>query len=76
MHPFSWGFWGHDMAYCMNARKNGATSETWASISSAIWRDDTEILDEVQKLMPDTVSLFSQVFGEVVKYATSHTIKY
>jgi hypothetical protein len=76
VHPYSWGFWGHRMDYCKKTVKNGATSETWASVSSAIWRDDTEELDAVRQLMPNTVDAFSQVFGEVLKYATSHRIKY
>lgn len=76
VHPYSWGFWGHPTDYCKTTGKNGATSETWASVSSALWRGDTEELDAVRQLMPNTVSAFSQVFGEVVKYATTHKIKY
>lgn len=76
IHPHSQGFWGHKMAYCKNNGKNGATSEAWANLAGFMLRGDTEALDAVRKLMPETVSTYQDIFDEVVEYAKTEKLTY
>ena len=76
LHPYSHGFWGHSQKYCKDTGKNGATSEAWANLGAFFIRNDTEALEAVQKLMPNTVSSYKEVFDEVVEYAKTNSLTY
>ena len=76
LHPYSHGFWGHSQKYCKDKGKEGATSEAWANLGAFFIRNDTEALDAVQKLMPNTVSSYKEVFDEVIEYAKANPLDY
>ena len=76
LHPWKHGFWGHDASYCKTGGKNGATSEAWANLGAFFIKNDTEALDAVQKLMPNTVSTYKGVFDEVMEYAKTNPLTY
>lgn len=76
LHPYSHGFWGHSQKYCKDKGKEGATSEAWANLGAFFIRNDTEALDAVQKLMPNTVSSYKEVFNEVIEYAKTNPLDY
>lgn len=76
LHPYSHGFWGHKADYCKSTGKNGATSEAWANLAAFFIRNDTEALEAVQKLMPNSVSAYKEVFDEVMEYAKTNTLTY
>jgi uncharacterized protein YukE len=76
LHPYSHGFWGHSQKYCKDTGKKGATSEAWANLGAFFIRNDTEALDAVQKLMPNTVSSYKEVFDEVIEYAKTNPLDY
>lgn len=76
IHPYSNGFWGHKLSYCKQSGKDGATSEAWANLAGFMLRGDTEALDAVRKLMPETVSTYQDIFDEVVEYAKTEKLTY
>ena len=76
IHPYSEGFWGHSSTYCKNGGKNGATSEVWANLGSFFLRNDTEAIEAVRKLMPNTVSTYKDIFDEVTEYAKTADLMY
>lgn len=76
LHPYKHHFWGHDLSYCQQKGKDGATSEAWANLAGFMMRGDTEALDAVRVLMPKTVSVYEDVFNEVMEYAKSNGLGY
>ena len=76
LHPWSHGFWGHDKSYSKDRGKVGATSEAWANLGCFFLRNDTEVLDILNDVMPKTVSTFRSVFDEVMEYAKTHPLTY
>lgn len=76
LHPWSHGFWGHDKTYCKDRGKVGATSEAWANLGCYFLRNDKEILDILNQVMPKTVSTFKVTFDEVMEYAKTHSLTY
>ena len=76
LHPYKHGFWGHDAGYTKDAGKRGATSEAWANLGAFFLRGDTEALDAVKVLMPKTVSVYEDVFNEVIEYAKVNSLSY
>jgi SPP1 gp7 family putative phage head morphogenesis protein len=73
---YSQGFWGHRKDYCKQMGKSGATSEMWAELGAMLLRNDTEVLDELKVLMPNTVDTFSKVLDDVCEYAKTNEITY
>lgn len=76
LHPYKHGFWGHDAGYTKDAGKRGATSEAWANLGAFFIRNDTEVLDELTRVMPETVSAYREVFNEVLEYAKTNLLTY
>lgn len=76
LHPYKHGFWGHDAAYTKDAGKRGATSEAWANLGAFFIRNDTEVLDALTEVMPETVSAYKEVFDEVIEYAKTNALTY
>ena len=76
LHPYKHGFWGHDAGYTKDAGKRGATSEAWANLGAFFIRNDTEVLDALTAVMPETVSTYKEVFDEVVEYAKTNSLTY
>ena len=76
IHPYKQGFWGHDLSYSKQKGKIGATSEAWANLGAFFLRGDTEALDAVRVLMPKTVSVYEDVFNEVMEYAKVNGLSY
>lgn len=76
LHPWSHGFWGHDKTYSKSRGKVGATSEAWANLGCFFLRNDTEVLDVLNGVMPKTVSTFKSVFDEVMEYAKTRPLTY
>lgn len=76
LHPYSYGFWGHDASYSRDRGKDGATSEIWANLAGFLQRNDTEALDAVRELMPNTVNTYTDVYNEVLEYAKIEDLTY
>lgn len=76
LHPWSHGFWGHDKTYSKDRGKVGATSEAWANFGCYFLRDDKEILDILNDVMPKTTSTFKSIFDEVMEYAKTNPLTY
>ena len=76
LHPYKHGFWGHDAAYTKDAGNRGATSEAWANFGAFFIRNDTEVLDALTEVMPETVSAYKEVFDEVIEYAKTNALTY
>ncbi len=76
LHPYKYGFWGHDASYTKDAGKRGATSEVWANLGAFFIRNDSEVLDALTAVMPETVSTYKSVFDEVMEYAKTNALTY
>lgn len=76
LHPYKYGFWGHDASYTKDAGKRGATSEAWANLGAFFIRNDTEVLDALTAVMPETISTYKNVFDEVIEYAKTNSLTY
>lgn len=76
VHPYSYGFWGHTKSYCKQSGKDGATSEVWANMSAFYLRGDTEVLDALSQIIPNTVTTYGEVFNEVADYAKTNPLTY
>jgi hypothetical protein len=76
LHPYKHGFWGHDAGYTKDAGKRGATSEVWANLGAFFIKNDTEVLDAMTQVMPETVSAYKEVFDEVIEYAKTNALTY
>lgn len=76
LHPWKFGFWGHDAAYCKYYGKDGATSEVWAELCSGLLRNDQEMIDAFTKLMPNTVKVYSETLDEVMEWAKTGSFSY
>ena len=76
LHPYKYGFWGHDASYCKTLGKDGATSEVWAELCSGLLRNDQEMIDAFTKLMPNTVKTYSDILDEVMDHAKTNALTY
>lgn len=76
LHPYKYGFWGHDASYCKQFGKDGATSEVWAELCSGLLRNDQEMIDAFKDLMPNTVKVYSETLDEVMEWAKSGSLTY
>lgn len=76
IHPYQHGFWGHDFTYTKGHGKDGATSEVWANLGGFLLKGDTEALEAVKAVMPRTVSVYEDVFKDVLEYAKSNGLSY
>jgi hypothetical protein len=74
--PYRQGFWGHDGAYNKQRSRNGATSEVWAEWGSVFLQGDDETKAVLNSLMPNTWETYSDIFTEIIEYATTHKLKH
>lgn len=74
--PYSKGYWGHVPSYQKEKGPNGATSECFAEIGSHILRRDTESLDVLKNVMPNSVKEYESVIHELAEYMKANTIHY
>ena len=76
LHPYKYGFWGHDASYCKQFGKDGATSEVWAELCSGLLRNDQEMIDAFKDLMPNTVKVYSETLDGVMEWAKTGSMTY
>lgn len=76
IHPYGFGYWGHDATYSKQRGKMGATSETWATYGSYKLGDTPEAWNKMVELMPNTVKVYDEVFEEVLKYVETNELNY
>lgn len=76
INPYGKGYWGHQLSYQKSRGKDGATSEVWANLGSFLFRGETEGLEALSKLMPNTIDTYSGILDEVLEYAKGHQIQY
>jgi SPP1 gp7 family putative phage head morphogenesis protein len=76
MNLQSYGFWGHSQSYDKDRGKAGATSETWATMSSVFLQADEETKDKLRDIMPETYKTYTTIFDEIIEYAKKHVLKY
>jgi hypothetical protein len=74
--PYSKGYWGHTPSYQKEKGPNGATSECFAEIGSHILRRDTESLDILRNVMPNSVKEYESVIHKLAEYMKANTIHY
>lgn len=70
------GYWGHNLKYQRERGQNGATSEAFAEIGSALMRNDKEYLDELRHWMPETVKAYDESILEIVDYVRKNGLTY
>lgn len=76
LNPHGNGFWGHDKKYNKDRGKSGATSETWASYGALKFRNHPEELKALQKIIPNTLKVYDEVFEDVLDYAMNNDLNY
>ena len=74
--PYSKGYWGHKASYQKERGPNGATSECFAEIGSHIMRNDVEVLEEIEKWMPNSVAEYRSVLTELREYIKNNGMHY
>lgn len=67
LSPHKMGYWGHDSDYNLRG-SDGSTSETWATYGSHRLNRDTVGLAAMEKLMPETVKIYDQIYNKVMAY--------
>lgn len=76
INPYGEGYWGHTLKYQKERGPNGATSECFAELGSHILRNDKEVLDLLDIVMPTTITEYKSAIHEIAKYVKSNTIHY
>lgn len=76
IHPYDFGYWGHDATYSKQRGKAGATSETWATYGSLKLGDTPEAWNKMVELMPNTVKVYDEVFEDLLKYVETNDLEY
>ena len=76
LDAFSEGYWGHKASYQKERGINGATSECFAEIGSHIMRGDTEALEALRAVMPESVKEYENVLSEILSYMRSNDVHY
>lgn len=74
--PYSKGYWGHDRRYSRIKGMRGATSECFAEIGAHIMLDDSECLEFLSDVMPETVAEYRSVLAEIAEFAKGTTFGY
>lgn len=59
------GFYGHGKKYCMERGKDGAASETFATMGSTYFRNDKDGIAVYEKIMPRAWAKVMEIFDSV-----------
>lgn len=72
----SMGYIGHYTDYNKEKGADGATSETWATYGAIRLTRSEAQLSAMNKLMPETMKIYGEIFEKVIKWGVKNKLEY